>query len=79
MLLCNVQDLIYRKETGFPAQFCPFAEEADAIEYAVWYSQGLINGTVEIGRSAEDKRIIIVSGPVRTICLIPAKGSLKGY
>ena len=79
MLLSNVQDLIFRKETGFPSQFCPFAEEADAIEYAVWYSQGLINGTVTIGRSAEDKRIIIVSGPVRTVCLIPAKGSLKGY
>lgn len=79
MLLSNVQDLIYRKETGFPSQFCPFAEEADAIEYAVWYSQGLLNGTVTIGRSAEDKRIIIVSGPVRTVCLIPAKGILKGY
>lgn len=79
MLLSNVQDLIYRKETGFPSQFCPFAEEADAIEYAVWYSQGLLNGEVTIGRSAEDKRIIIVSGPVRTICLIPAKGSLRGY
>lgn len=79
MLMSNIKDLEFRVETGAPSQFCPFGEEADALDYAIRYSQGLLNGTVTIGRSAEDRRIIIVCGPVRTMCLIPAKGNLKGY
>lgn len=79
MLMSNIKDLDLRIETGAPSQFCPFGEEASALDYAIQYSQGLLNGTVTIGRSAEDRRIIIVSGPVRTMCLIPSKGTLKGY
>ena len=84
-MLINVRDMLeLRSSADMTAQFAPFfSNEAAAVDYAV---DKAITGWVDsddevvVGRSTEDRNIIVVDGPAYTMCCIPTNSTyISGY
>lgn len=84
-MISNCRDMLeMRSSADMTTQFAPFfASEAAAVDYAV---DKAITGWVDsddevvVGRSTEDRNIIVVDGPAYTMCCIPTNSSyIQGY
>ena len=81
MLLSNVMDFTSTEATNSSEQFCPLADnEEEAYNYAIDFARGLgpLDAEIVIGHSITNKKVTIIDGPARTVCIIPCIGAMSG-
>lgn len=84
-MLTSCRDILEMRNSIMSAgQFAPLCEnEAEAVVIAsdkAWRSYNSFDDTVTVGRSTEDRNVIIVDGAAYTMCCIPfASDILPGY